>query len=66
MRSLWRSDGVLPCLRRRDLEDRKIAFSGGVGSKGVTQIDWPAVETTLDAFRRADTCKAATTQKNAR
>ncbi len=64
MSSLWRSDGVSPCLQRRDLEDRNIAFAGGAASKGVTRIDWPAVEATPDAFRRADTCEAATTQKN--
>jgi polyhydroxybutyrate depolymerase len=46
------------------LEDRNIPFAGGVGSKGVTQINWPAVETTLDVFRRADRCDAATMQKN--
>ena len=62
--SLWHSDGVSLCLQRRDLGDRNIPFAGGVGSKGVTQINWPAVETTLDAFRRADACEAATTQKN--
>ncbi|HXB52821.1 MAG TPA: hypothetical protein VNU69_08680, partial [Rhizomicrobium sp.] len=45
-------------------EDRNIPFAGGVGSKDVTQINWPTVETTLDAFQRSDTCEAATTQKS--
>ncbi len=38
------------------LQDQNIPFTGGVGEKGVTHIDWPPVETTLDHFRRADDC----------
>jgi polyhydroxybutyrate depolymerase len=38
------------------LQDQNIPFAGGIGAKGVTHIDWPPVEATLDHFRRADEC----------
>ena len=46
------------------LQDRNIPFDGGVGPKGVTKLDWPAVHTTLDIFRRADACAPATTSRS--
>ncbi len=46
------------------LQDQNIPFAGGVGEKGVTHIDWPPVETTLDIFRRADDCRNPATQRN--
>ena len=36
--------------------DRNIPFAGGVGTKGVSQIDWPSVQSSLEVFRRADRC----------
>lgn len=44
------------------LQDQNIPFAGGVGEKGVTHIDWPSVETTLDHFRHADDCGNPVTQ----
>lgn len=41
------------------LQDRNIPFDGGQGTKGVTKIIWPSVQSSLDAFRRAGDCKAA-------
>lgn len=46
------------------LQDQNIPFTGGVGSKGVTDIDWPSVEVTLDHFRSVDRCGSVVTQKN--
>lgn len=45
------------------LEDQNIPFEGGVGRKGVTHIDWPPVQATLDRFRRADHCDPAGMRK---
>jgi polyhydroxybutyrate depolymerase len=46
------------------LQDQNIPFAGGVGTKGVTRIDWPPVETALNPFRRADRCPPAAAQKS--
>jgi polyhydroxybutyrate depolymerase len=43
------------------LKDQNIPFAGGTGSKGVTKIDWPAVQKSLDAFRQAGRCGPAKT-----
>jgi len=43
------------------LKDRNIPFAGGSGSKGVTKIDWPAVQESLDVFRQAGRCGPAKT-----
>jgi len=43
------------------LKDQNIPFAGGVGTKGVTKIDWPNVQESLEIFRRADHCGTATT-----
>ena len=43
------------------LEDRNIPFAGGIGTKGVSNVDWPPVEATLEIFRRADACEKPVT-----
>jgi polyhydroxybutyrate depolymerase len=45
------------------LGDQNVPFSGGQGTRGVTKGHWLPVEQTLDAFRRAGRCEAASTQK---
>jgi len=41
------------------LKDQNIPFAGGKGTKGVTSIDWPTVQASLEAFRRLGHCKPA-------
>ena len=43
------------------LKDQNIPFAGGVGTKGISKVDWPGVEQGLDPFRKADRCGAAAT-----
>ncbi len=38
------------------LDDHNIPMAGGRGSKAYSPTQWPPVETTVDAFRRADRC----------
>lgn len=46
------------------LQDRNIPFAGGVGPKGVTKVDWPGVQATLDIFRHTDGCAPTTTSRS--
>lgn len=46
------------------LADRNIPFEGGVGRKGVSGVDWPSVQASLDPFRRAARCGAAETTRS--
>jgi polyhydroxybutyrate depolymerase len=41
------------------LKDENIPFTGGSGTKGVTSIDWPPVQQSLDVFRQSDRCGPA-------
>jgi polyhydroxybutyrate depolymerase len=44
------------------LKDQNIPFAGGVGTKGVTKVEWPGVEASLDLFRKAERCDATDTK----
>ena len=47
------------------LQDRNIPFAGGEGTKGITKIDWPSVQSSLDSFRRSQDCKPGAPQVQA-
>jgi polyhydroxybutyrate depolymerase len=47
------------------LKDRNIPFAGGAGTKGVTGIDWPSVQQSLDVFRQSDHCGPANVTSDA-
>lgn len=46
------------------LKDQNIPFDGGVGSKGVTKLVWPSVESSVESFRKADRCASATKKED--
>jgi len=58
-----RTSRAVSVMEIHGLEDQNIPFAGGVGSKGVTQVDWPPVQVTLDHFRHAGQCNPAAIQK---
>ena len=71
---LWRQSGPYPGPCRADArrpnrfpsieilrisKDQNIPFAGGAGTNGVTGIEWPSVQQSLDVFRQSDRCGPA-------
>lgn len=46
------------------LDDQHIPFTGGSGSKGVTNGSWVSIPLTLDAFRTVDNCQPASSHQD--
>ncbi|HEU5048469.1 MAG TPA: PHB depolymerase family esterase [Rickettsiales bacterium] len=45
-------------------DDQNIPLAGGVGSKGVSKVDWLPVQQTINIFRNADQCATASLQQD--
>lgn len=53
---------AVPVMEIHGMQDTNIPFSGGVGSKGVTQVPWLGVPKTMEIFAAADACRNPATQ----